>query len=329
MTVRLRYRVGDENDPDDPWGRTELLIDADGSVRLEHSFPHDRGAIVRTGQLGVGALDVLWSGLDRAGFPTARIATPAVGAKLRRLAIEENDGSEEVLVGWEQAASLPGYAEAFEVLDGVVRELGGDAVQYPTEQHEVVAVSGSVPRRPPGRRGVRSARWAGRARVLLAVAVLVTGVLLVYQPFRRAHELDRYGDQLRRTGERVQAVVVARVEQDGHKRKLVCHLGYDFHSVSYQDAVDCENADPGSRAVLIWVNPNDPHDYVTQDGVLSGTRNTVAFLLGVLGAALILTSPAIFVGRPGPPEPEPESETVPAPQRRPMRPIRRKRSRQW
>jgi hypothetical protein len=323
MTVRLRYRVGDENDPDDPWGRSELLIDADGSARLEYSLPHDRAAIVRTGQIGVGALDELWSGLDRAGFPATRIAPPVAGTRLRRLAIEENGGSEEVLVGWEQAASLPGYAEAFDVLDGVVRELSGDAVPHPTEQpaivHEVVTVSGS-------RRGVRSARWAGRARVLLAVAVLVAGVLLVYQPFRRAHELDRYGDQLRRTGERVQAVVVGKVEDRG-KRKLVCHLGYDFHGVSYEDAVDCANPDPGSRAVLIWVNPKDPHDYVTQDGVLSGTRNKAGFLLGVLGAALILTTPAIFVGRPGPPEPEPEA--VHAPQRRPMRPIRRKRSRRW
>ena len=36
------------------------------------------------------------------------------------------------------APELPGYAEAFDVLDGVIRQLSGEDVSYPTKQQKIV-----------------------------------------------------------------------------------------------------------------------------------------------------------------------------------------------
>jgi hypothetical protein len=84
------------------------------------------------------------------------------GATLRRLALEANgtangaangavgsatdgaaDGAtsgvpQQALVGWHQAPSMPGYAEAFDLLDAVIRQLSGDAVRYPTKRGQIV-----------------------------------------------------------------------------------------------------------------------------------------------------------------------------------------------
>jgi hypothetical protein len=335
MTVRLRYSVGDENDPGDPWGRTDLLIHADGSTRLEHHFSRERGVIVRTGRIDVGALDVLWVGLRRAGFPSVLVAAAVPEAPLRRLTVEDDAGSQTAVVGWTQAASLRGYAAAFDVLDGVVRQLSGDAVGYPTKQqeivHEVVAVSGKLPSSREIQPEVRSARTAKRARLLLVVAVAVVGGLLVYQPVGRSLELDRYAGQLRRTGEPVRAVLHSGAQRIGNsgKTETVCDLRYEFHDTPYDDSFGCDEIPYGEPVTteLIWVNPADPHDYVTENGTLSGTRHGLDFVLGMIGCVLLLTSPAILVWRPGAPEGEPESDPVRAPWRRPMPPIRPKRSR--
>lgn len=38
----VRYSVGNEHNPGDPWGRSELVIHADGSARLDHHFSRGR-----------------------------------------------------------------------------------------------------------------------------------------------------------------------------------------------------------------------------------------------------------------------------------------------
>ena len=44
MTPRaLRYSVGNENSPTDPWGRSELVIQPGGRTRLDHHFSCGRG----------------------------------------------------------------------------------------------------------------------------------------------------------------------------------------------------------------------------------------------------------------------------------------------
>ncbi len=38
----IRYRVGNEHSPTDPWGRSELVIHPDGTARLDHFFSRPR-----------------------------------------------------------------------------------------------------------------------------------------------------------------------------------------------------------------------------------------------------------------------------------------------
>jgi hypothetical protein len=145
MTVRLlRYSVGNENNPGDPWGRSELVIQPDGTARLDHHFSRVRMVSAWTGQVDATALDALWAALERAGFPAVPTSPPVGGASLRRLTLEVDGTSQQASVDWHLASSLPGYAEAFDVLDGVVRQLSGDAVAYPTGQSGIVRNIASV-----------------------------------------------------------------------------------------------------------------------------------------------------------------------------------------
>lgn len=135
----LRYRVGNEHNPGDPWGRSELVISPGGSARLDHHFSRRRETGAWTGQVGAAALDALWAALDRAGFPAVPALPLVAGATLRRLAVEA-DGIEQVaIVDWHQTPSLPGYGEAFDLLDGMIRQLSGESVPYPTTQPPIVS----------------------------------------------------------------------------------------------------------------------------------------------------------------------------------------------
>ena len=139
MTMRvLRYSVGNEHNPGDPWGRSELVIQHDGTARLDHHFSRVNTVGAWTGRVDAAALAALWSALERAGFPTAP-STPFVpGAAPRRLTVEGDGASQQAMVGYHEAAKLPGYAEAFDLLDAIARQLSGDAVPYPTAQPTIV-----------------------------------------------------------------------------------------------------------------------------------------------------------------------------------------------
>lgn len=134
----VRYSVGNEHNPGDPWGRSDLVIAPDGKARLDHYFSRQPAVGSWTGRVDSAALDALWAALDRAGFPAVPDFRPVGGATLRRLAVEHNGSAAEALVDWHQAPPLAGYAEAFDVLDGVVRQLSGEAVPYPTKQLAIV-----------------------------------------------------------------------------------------------------------------------------------------------------------------------------------------------
>jgi len=57
---------------------------------------------------------------------------------LRRLTVETDGTPQHAILDWHRTSSLPGYAEAFDLLDGVIRQLSGDAVPYPTTQPAIV-----------------------------------------------------------------------------------------------------------------------------------------------------------------------------------------------
>ena len=87
---------------------------------------------------------VLTLALERAGFPTP--PTPLMpGAAPRRLTVDRDGVSEQAMVGYHEASKLPGYAEAFDILDAIVRQLSDDAVPYPTSQPSIVHDRATVP----------------------------------------------------------------------------------------------------------------------------------------------------------------------------------------
>ena len=141
----LIYRVGNENDPGDPWGRSKLVIQPDGSARLDHVFSRVRQVGAWTGRVDAAALEALWSALRQAGFPAAPNTPLIPGASPRQLTVEADGVSEHATIGYHQASKLPGYAEAFDLLDAICRQLSGDAVPYPTKQPTIVHDAAEAP----------------------------------------------------------------------------------------------------------------------------------------------------------------------------------------
>ena len=143
--LTIRYSVGNEHDPGDPWGRSELVIRADGSARLDHHFSRGRQPRAWTGHVDAAALGELTAALDRAGFPAVPPALPLPpGSALRRLTVEADGTVQQALVSWHRTPSLPGYAEAFALVDAVIRQLSGDAVQYPAAPRPVIRDAAAV-----------------------------------------------------------------------------------------------------------------------------------------------------------------------------------------
>ncbi|HET9895784.1 MAG TPA: hypothetical protein VFQ44_12725 [Streptosporangiaceae bacterium] len=64
---RIGYGVGNEHNPTDPWGRTELVIHPDGTALLRQFFSRKAGVGSWTGQVEPGTLGSLWAAPDQAG----------------------------------------------------------------------------------------------------------------------------------------------------------------------------------------------------------------------------------------------------------------------
>ncbi|HUJ62873.1 MAG TPA: hypothetical protein VLX92_30430 [Kofleriaceae bacterium] len=120
----IGYRVGNEHNPGDPFGRSELVIAGDGEARLDH---HGRGSGHRawTGRIDPAALDRLWIALELARFPVAPGDDITPGAAIRELRVDD----QVVLIEWHTGAKLAGYRDAFGLLDAIVRQLSEDTVR--------------------------------------------------------------------------------------------------------------------------------------------------------------------------------------------------------
>jgi hypothetical protein len=65
--------------------------------------------------------------LDRAGFPAAPQPQLVPDATVCQLTMEAGAVTQQVIIGCRQAQSLPGYGEAFGILDRVIGQLSGGA----------------------------------------------------------------------------------------------------------------------------------------------------------------------------------------------------------
>ena len=135
----LTYRVGNEENPGDPFGRSLLEVAPDGSARLDHFA---RGGIKRawSGRVEAAALERLWAALDRAGFPQVPKHPIVGGATMRGLTV----GDRRAMVEWHAARKLAGYDEAFGLLDTIVRQLSQDIVKRTPAAGEAIVRDVSV-----------------------------------------------------------------------------------------------------------------------------------------------------------------------------------------
>jgi len=141
MTERtIRYRTGNENNPSDPFGRSELVLQADGSARLGHHLSRERRTGAWTGQVDAAAVGALFGALDDAGFPAPPGPGGALvaGATLRTLTVEAGGETQEISLAWDETPAQPGYGLAFDIIDGVIRQLSGADVPYRSSQPPIV-----------------------------------------------------------------------------------------------------------------------------------------------------------------------------------------------
>ena len=112
------YEAGNEHNPADPFGRVTLEVEPGGELRLSR---HSRdGAEAWTARVEPAFLENLTAALRTAGFPNAPSIMPGPDDRLRDLRIT---GAGSVLLPWYDGAELPGYSEAFALLDGVVAQV--------------------------------------------------------------------------------------------------------------------------------------------------------------------------------------------------------------
>ncbi|MDG9678653.1 DUF3592 domain-containing protein [Micromonospora sp. DH14] len=122
-----------------------------------------------------------------------------------------------------------------------------------------------------------------RARYPLYALGLVVGLVMMRLPFKTSQDNDAWANRLRVDGVSAQAVVDELV----HKRRNTMHLRYEFGGAQRQAEVGCwEVCRPAGSAVRIWVNPNDPGDFVTEFGILSGHRGRPQGVVGAAGLVL-------------------------------------------
>ncbi len=114
---------------------------------------------------------------------------------------------------------------------------------------------------------------------------MVLGLVMMWLPVKTFRDNDAWEDRLRAEGVPVQGVIDELV----HKRRNsnTMHLRYELAGAERRAEVGCwEACYPAGTSVRIWVNPNDPGDFVTEFGTLSGHRGRVQGVIGAAGLVL-------------------------------------------
>ena len=138
---KLEYCAGSDTSPGDPFGRFEMLIEADGRISLVH---HGR---TWTATVDRAALEMVWAALERGGFPTIPQHRIPGGSALRTLTAHRGETTSGGHIAYNAADKLPGYSEAFPILDSIVRQIVPDAIDAGTNHpaavvRDIVAVGG-------------------------------------------------------------------------------------------------------------------------------------------------------------------------------------------
>ena len=131
----LYYSVGSEHNPGDPFGRSDLVIQVDGSARLDQ---YRHGArMAWASNVAASALEQFWAALQEAGFPDFPHHPVPGGSAIRDLNVGGPDGS-SVYIAYHAAETLRGYNVAFRILDTVIRQLSQDTIKVAPESDRIV-----------------------------------------------------------------------------------------------------------------------------------------------------------------------------------------------
>src|SRR3954471_2077311 len=92
--MTLRYRAGNEHNPSDPFGRLELIVDPDGTARLDlyRVGAHQAWG----GVIDAAVLKRVSDALERAGFPAVPDHPFPASTTIRRLVV----GDTAVKIAW-------------------------------------------------------------------------------------------------------------------------------------------------------------------------------------------------------------------------------------
>ena len=132
-----------------------------------------------------------------------------------------------------------------------------------------------------------------RMRYPVYVLCIVAGLVMMWLPYKTFHDNNAWEDRLRAEGVPVQGVIDELVHKGRNSNTM--HLRYELAGAERRAEVGCwEACHPAGTRVRIWVNPDDPGDFVTEFGTLSGHRGRVQ---GVIGAAgLVLSGSMLLAG---------------------------------
>jgi hypothetical protein len=124
-----------------------------------------------------------------------------------------------------------------------------------------------------------------RVRYPVYMLGIVAGLVMMWLPYKTFHDNDAWEDRLRAEGVPVQGVIDELVHKGRNSNTM--HLRYELAGAELWAEVGCwEACHPADTPVRIWVNPDDPGDFVTEFGTLSGHRGRVQGGIGMAGLVL-------------------------------------------
>jgi hypothetical protein len=113
----IRYQIGSEHSPSDPYGQESLLIDDDGT--LTYTRRRVGQVWTRTAHVSADALGQIRTDLQVGGFPVVPAHSIPPGASLTVLQVD----AQEVMFDFYKGKTFPGYRDAIRRLDAYTQWL--------------------------------------------------------------------------------------------------------------------------------------------------------------------------------------------------------------
>jgi hypothetical protein len=123
----ITYESGNESSPTNPFGRNVLVLRGNGRVRVDN---YRMGGQQRAWEAWVeeSAFEQILEALRAARFPLVPPHPIPAGSRIRSLAVYRGDARTQAApIGWH--SELPGYKDAFRILDSLVRQASGGELQ--------------------------------------------------------------------------------------------------------------------------------------------------------------------------------------------------------